>query len=85
MPVLKQADAVYLGSRRVYKIMLGAKRVFPRFLPIDLFADGERGAWYEPRDISTLFQDSAATTPVIADGDPVGLMLDKSGNDINAG
>lgn len=37
-------------------------------------------AWYDPSDISTLFQDSAGTTPVAADGDPVGKMLDKSGN-----
>ena len=45
-----------------------------------LFADGEQGAWYDPSDLSTLFQDAAGTTPVTADGDPVGLMLDKSGN-----
>lgn len=37
-------------------------------------------AWYDPSDLSTLFQDSAGTTPVTADGDPVGLMQDKSGN-----
>lgn len=45
-----------------------------------LFADGEQGAWYDPSDLSTLFQDSAGTTPVTADGDPVGYMADKSGN-----
>ena len=49
-----------------------------------LFANGEAGAWYDPSDLSTLFQDSAGTTPVTASGDPVGLMLDKSGNGINA-
>ncbi|PJK29972.1 hypothetical protein [Minwuia thermotolerans] len=43
-----------------------------------LFAGGEEGAWYDPSDLSTLFQDSVGTTPVTADGDPVGLMLDKS-------
>jgi hypothetical protein len=37
-------------------------------------------AWYDPSDISTLFQDSAGTTPVTASGQPVGKMLDKSGN-----
>ena len=52
--------------------------------PLSLFKSGEQGAWYDPSDISTLFQDSAGTTPVTADGDPVGLMLDKSGN-INNG
>jgi len=43
-----------------------------------LFASGEQGAWYDPSDLSTMFQDSAGTTPVTADGQPVGLILDKS-------
>lgn len=30
---------------------------------------------YDPQDLSTLFQDSAATVPVTADGDPVGAWL----------
>lgn len=42
-----------------------------------LFAYGEQGAWYDPSDLSTLYQDSAGTTPVTAVGQPVGLMLDK--------
>jgi len=50
----------------------------PAFNPIDLFAAGEQGAWYDPSDFSTMFQDSAGTTPVTADGQPVGLILDKS-------
>lgn len=44
-----------------------------------LFAKGEQGVWYDPSDLSTLFQDSAGTTPVTAVGQPVGKMLDKSG------
>ena len=36
------------------------------------------GVWYDPSDLSTLFQDSAGTTPVTAVEQPVGLMLDKS-------
>lgn len=44
-----------------------------------LFASGEQGEWYDPSDWSTLFQDSADTTPVTAVGQPVGKMLDKSG------
>jgi hypothetical protein len=43
-----------------------------------LFAGGEQGVWYDIADRSTLFQDSAGTTPVTSPGDPVGLMLDKS-------
>jgi hypothetical protein len=46
--------------------------------PASLFANGEQGAWYDPSDLTTLYQDAAGTTPVTADGDPVGLMLDKS-------
>ncbi len=44
-----------------------------------LFANGEQGAWYDPSDFSTMFQDSAGTTPVTATGQPVGRLLDKSG------
>lgn len=48
------------------------------FSPSSLFASGEQGVWYDPSDLSTMFQDSAGTTPVTADGQPVGLILDKS-------
>lgn len=48
------------------------------FSPLDLFAGGKQGVWYDPSDKSTLFQDVARTVPVTKDGDPVGLMLDKS-------
>lgn len=37
-------------------------------------------AWWDPSDLSTLFQEAAGTTPVAAENDPVGLMRDKSGN-----
>ena len=50
------------------------------FSPASLFAGGIAGAWYDPSDLTTLFQDSAGTTPVTASGQPVGKMLDKSGN-----
>ena len=49
------------------------------FTPASLFAGGIAGAWYGPSDLSTLFQDSAGTTPVTTAGQPVGRMLDKSG------
>ncbi len=44
-----------------------------------LFAASEPGAWYDPSDMSTLFQDSAGTVPVTAVEQPVGRILDKSG------
>lgn len=50
-----------------------------RFNPATLFAGGEQGVWYDPSDLTTLFQDSAGTTPVTAVGQPVGRILDKSG------
>jgi hypothetical protein len=43
-----------------------------------LFGNDEPGAWYDPSDMTTLFQDAAGTTPVTAVEQPVGLMLDKS-------
>ena len=46
--------------------------------PTLLFAAGEQGAWYDPSDFSTMFQDAAGTTPVTAVEQPVGLLLDKS-------
>jgi len=49
------------------------------FNPRSLFAAGEQGIWLDPSDFSTLFQDSAGTTPVTAVGQPVGKILDKSG------
>ena len=53
-----------------------------RLNPLSWFAAGEQGAWYDPSDLTTLFQDSAGTTPMSAVGtvadQPVGLMLDKS-------
>jgi len=45
-----------------------------------LFGSGQQGAWYDPSDLTTLFQDSAGTTPVTAVEQPVGKMLDLSGN-----
>jgi len=48
------------------------------FMPLALFNNGEQGVWYDPSDLSTLFQDAAGTTPVTAVEQPVGLMLDKS-------
>lgn len=50
------------------------------FDPATLFAAGEKGWWYDPSDLSTLYQDAAGTTPVTGVGQPVGRMNDKSGN-----
>jgi len=54
-----------------------------QFDPSQLFEGGTvAGAWYDPSDLSTMFDTSAGTTPVAMPGQgapvPVGLMLDKS-------
>jgi len=54
----------------------------------DLFDAGGgtfyEGAWYDPSDLTTLYQDAAGTTPVTGTGQPVGLMLDKSKGGVSA-
>lgn len=59
----------------------GARR---RFSPRALFANGDQGAWYDPSDLSTMFQDLAAAVPA-AVGAPVARINDKSGRGNNAG
>lgn len=48
-----------------------------------LFRNNEVGVWYDPSDLSTMFQDSAGTTAAVV-GQPVGKILDKSGNGFHA-
>lgn len=50
------------------------------FTPASLFAPGEDGAVYDPSDLSSLWQDTAGTVPVTADGQSVARIDDKSGN-----
>lgn len=59
---------------------LVAGRPWISFSPLLLFANGEQGAWYDPSDFLTMFQDSDGTVPVTAAGQPVGRILDKSKN-----
>ncbi len=49
-----------------------------------LFSNGEQGFFYDPNDLSTMFQNAAGTVPVTAARQPVGLMLDKSGRNNHA-
>jgi hypothetical protein len=52
--------------------------------PAYLFSSGQLGFWYDPSDITTLFQDNLGVTPVTAAGQTVGRILDKSGNGYHA-
>ena len=49
------------------------------FTPRKLFSTGAQGAFYLPEP-ENLYQDAAMTIPVTANGDPVGAMMDLSGN-----
>lgn len=49
-----------------------------------MFANNEQGFFYDPNDLSTMYQDAAGTVPVTAAGQPVGLILDKSGRNNHA-
>jgi hypothetical protein len=47
-----------------------------RWNPRSLFRAGEQGAWYDPSDLSSMYQESTGVTPAVV-GQPVGLLLDK--------
>lgn len=49
------------------------------FTPTSLFV-GDTGGWYDPSDLTTLWQDGTRLIPVTAAGQPVSAMDDKSGN-----
>jgi hypothetical protein len=52
------------------------------FTPLSLFSASEPGAWYDPSDMSTMFQDFNGATPVSAVEQPVSVILDKSKNGV---
>lgn len=56
----------------------------PAFNPIQLFANGEKGWWYDVADLDTQFTDIAGTTRVQNTGDAVARINDKSPSGSNA-
>lgn len=58
--------------------MLGVKEKGIAKVIRDIFRNGEKGFFYDPSDMETLYQDAPGTTEVNSIGQPVGLMLDKS-------
>ena len=84
---ITQLPAQYVGDVATNNLNEGGLqqgRPWVTFLPSNLFAASEKGVWYDPGDITTLFQDTAGTIPVTASGQTVALMKDKSGNGIDA-
>lgn len=82
MPVLNNADAVYLGTQAVDRVYLGANLAWssaPAWTPAQLFGPTDKGAFFDFGNVASLFQDSAGTTPVTATSDPIGKVLDLSG------
>lgn len=54
------------------------------FTPLALFAGGQPGVWHRYDDLDSLSQNSTGTTPVTANAQPVGRVLDQSGNGTTA-
>lgn len=76
-------DIIFQGERLVQPVINGyvsTDEGSPDLPPYGLFQGGGDGAFFDASELSSLFQDAAMTTPVTADGDPVGAMLDLSGN-----
>lgn len=63
--------------------VIGGQQSFSQLIK-KLFANGEQGFFYDPNDLSTMYQDAAGTVPVTSVGQPVGLWLDKSGRNNHA-
>lgn len=64
-------------------ILGGASKTLNQIIK-SLFANNEQGFFYDPNDLSTMYQDAAGTVPVTAVGQPVGLIRDKSGRNNHA-
>ena len=83
--------ALLANTKENLRVSLGLSKDVPfsqyilstPFTPQHLFIDKEKGFWADPSDTSTLFQNSDGTIPVTANGDPIGLVLDKTGNNYN--
>jgi hypothetical protein len=59
---------------------LAARRGVGVWSPARLFSGGIDGAFYDPSQVSSLFQDLAGTVPVTASGQAINQMRDLSGN-----
>ncbi|MDN5621783.1 MAG: hypothetical protein L0G96_01510 [Acinetobacter sp.] len=63
--------------------VIGGQQSFSQLIK-KLFSNGEQGFFYDPNDLSTMYQDAVGTIPVTEVGQPVGLIRDKSGRNNHA-
>lgn len=66
-------------ARSVSRSVLAGQGVDLGYLIRSMFSSGEQGFFYDPNDLTTMFQDAAGAVPVTGVGQPVGLIKDKSG------
>lgn len=59
--------------------VIGGKKPSFNLEILKLFSNNEQGFFYDPNDLSTMYQDAVGTIPVTSVGQPVGLIRDKSG------
>ncbi len=71
-------------ARSVSRSVLAGQGVDLGYLIRSMFAGGEQGFFYDPNDLSTMWQDQAKLLPVTGEGQPVWHILDKSGNNNHA-
>lgn len=74
---LRIGQNIVTGNRKT--AIIGNSEISSSFNIGELFENNEQGVWFDPNDLTTLFQDQAGITPVTSVGQVVGLMLDKSG------
>lgn len=71
-------------ARSVSRSVLAGQGVDLGYLIRSMFANGKQGFFYDPNDLSTMWQDQAKLLPVTGEGQPVWHILDKSGNNNHA-
>ena len=73
-------NSLWVGGsigRRGFPMLGTGKRGLSTYIK-DIFKNGEQGFFYDPNDLTTIFQGAVGTVPVTGAGQAVGLMLDKS-------
>ena len=79
-------NSLWVGGsigRRGFPMLGTGKRGLSTYIK-DIFKNGEQGFFYDPNDLSTMWQDQAKLLPVTGAGQPVWHILDKSGNNNHA-